>query len=327
MSNPDNKTSLFQFLAEKDNYFKCNLYQDVIATKLDQVVILHSSDPTSIDITDITPSDHEEADSRIYLHCLHASNIGLKNIMIVTVDSDVVVLAVHLFVKLNLEYLWVKFGVGKHIKFIAVHEIVSALTPQYCSGILFFHAFTGCDTVSSFENHGKKSAWMTWKRFPQISETFAKLSTASELNMEDCREIESFVIEMYHKGLTGKNIDVARKNLVFGKACPPDKLPPTSAALRNHSLRALHQAGHIWGQSLVKNQRLQDRHDFGWKNNASGAWVPFWSHLPPASQSDINKNCGCKNKICKGNCNCRRLRMNCTTLRVCKAQCKVESQN
>ena len=43
-----------------------------------------------------------------------------------------------------------------NVKFIAYHDIAYSLKPEYSSGILFFHARTGCVTVSAFERHGIK---------------------------------------------------------------------------------------------------------------------------------------------------------------------------
>ena len=59
----------------------------------------------------ISPSNHEEADTRIFLHCLHASTQSSKHILVYTVVSDVVVLNVHFFAKLHLDTLWLRVGV------------------------------------------------------------------------------------------------------------------------------------------------------------------------------------------------------------------------
>ena len=115
--------------------------------------------------------------------------------------------------------------------------------------------------------------------------------------------------------------------MVFEKACPPDNLPPTSAALQNHALCVLYQAGHIWGKSLLKAQNAKDPSLFGWKKDVNGVWTPFWTHHKPLTKNDINKNCGCKTTNCKGNCICKKLKMNCTTLCNCRGQCKAEQQN
>ena len=40
-----------------------------------------------------------------------------------------------------------------------------------------FHAFTGCDTVSSFGGRGKKTAWDTWMTFSDVTIAFCSLAT------------------------------------------------------------------------------------------------------------------------------------------------------
>ena len=72
--------------------------------------------------------------------------------------------------------MWIAFGQGKNIKWMSVHELSTLLSPKNSLGLLFFHAFTGCDSVSAFRGKGKKSAWQTWEVFPDASEVFQKLS-------------------------------------------------------------------------------------------------------------------------------------------------------
>ena len=66
LSNSENKTKLFKFLAVKDDLVDFHVYQDVVVTDVDNVTVLHSATPNSLDIEDIYPSDHEEADSRMF---------------------------------------------------------------------------------------------------------------------------------------------------------------------------------------------------------------------------------------------------------------------
>ena len=55
--------------------------------------------------------------------------------------------------QLGLEEMWVTFGKGDKTRWIPIHEAVSVIGPEKTRGILFFHAFSGCDVVSAF--HGK----------------------------------------------------------------------------------------------------------------------------------------------------------------------------
>ena len=98
----------------------------------------------------------EEADERMFLHALHASE-NYKSILIKTVDSDVVTIAISMFHKLSmLNELWIKFGTRKSLKFIPVHEIAAKMEKVSSQAFLFFHALSGCDTTSLISEKGKK---------------------------------------------------------------------------------------------------------------------------------------------------------------------------
>ena len=47
-----------------------------------------------------------------------------------TVDSDVVVIAVSIFIDLGINELWVAYNSGEHFCYIPVHEICAGLGPQ-----------------------------------------------------------------------------------------------------------------------------------------------------------------------------------------------------
>ena len=55
--------------------------------------------------------------------------------------------------------LWVAFGTGKHLRYIPAHEIATSLGAEKAQALPMFHAFTGCDTVSSFAGKGEKTAF------------------------------------------------------------------------------------------------------------------------------------------------------------------------
>ncbi len=139
----DNKTELFTFLAEQLSTFNATDDRIVVSTLRMEVVCNCPSKDTS----QISPCNHEEADTRIMLHVKDAVQTGMRQIMIRTVDTDVVVIAISIGHKLNILNLWIAFGVGKHntIRYIPVHEIAAKLGPSKSSALLFFHAFSGCD--------------------------------------------------------------------------------------------------------------------------------------------------------------------------------------
>ena len=54
--------------------------------------------------------------------------------------------------------------------------ILSLQLEHYIMCPTTFHALTGCDTVSSFAGHGKKTAWSTCKSLPELTYALLMLS-------------------------------------------------------------------------------------------------------------------------------------------------------
>ena len=113
------------------------------------------------------------------MHAYLALQSGHTKIMIRTVDSDVVVIAVYALSKMKGMENWIDFGVGRCRKIIAVHEISNNMPCIIASDLPFFHAFTGCDTVATFSGTGKKTAWKAWMAFRHADECFDHLSTST----------------------------------------------------------------------------------------------------------------------------------------------------
>ena len=79
-------------------------------------------------------------------------------------DTDIVIIATSVMpslMELGLEKMWVTFGKGEKTRWIPTHEVASAIGPEKTRGILFFHAFSGCDIVSSVHEKSKKCAFKT----------------------------------------------------------------------------------------------------------------------------------------------------------------------
>ena len=114
-------------------------------------------------------STQEKADTRMILHSVYAdsnifSNDRKGRIIIKSSDTDVLVLCVHYFPKLeNTEEMWFQTGSVSNLKdgrrFLPVHDICSSLEPSICNLLPATHALTGCDTTSSFFGLGKKSMY------------------------------------------------------------------------------------------------------------------------------------------------------------------------
>ena len=139
----DNKIELFQFLADK--VVQMSAPNLVIVTKGPAVLSTHETGLQGLD-----KCSHEEDDSRIFVHAKYSAEHGSKAIMIKANDTDVVVIALSAFPTLRiwgLEQLWVAFGQGQSLRWISVHDLCHYVDQEKVKGILFFHAFTGCDSL------------------------------------------------------------------------------------------------------------------------------------------------------------------------------------
>ncbi|CAG2222711.1 unnamed protein product [Mytilus edulis] len=105
----DNKTDLFDYLAEQLLTLTLSVKTTVVSTKVSEVVC-NKPDKNN---GNLSPCNYKEADSRIFLHVADAVRSGMQKIMIRTVDPDVVVIVVSAVHKLNITSLWMALGVGK----------------------------------------------------------------------------------------------------------------------------------------------------------------------------------------------------------------------
>lgn len=89
----------------------------------------------SQDSNDPMPScNHEEADTRIVVHVVHALEHGATNIQVRTVDTDVIVILVgryhELITSTPTADIWVAFGMGKNFCFYSINNICESLGEQ-----------------------------------------------------------------------------------------------------------------------------------------------------------------------------------------------------
>ena len=101
---------------------------------------------------------HGEADTRLLLHAANAARHGYTKVMVCTVDTAVVVIAVAKFQYISLCQLWIEFGVRKRLKYLPAHDISHNIGKEKSQALLAFHAFTDCDQTSSFTEHGERGA-------------------------------------------------------------------------------------------------------------------------------------------------------------------------
>ena len=276
----------------------------------------------NVDIAGLAPCSHEEADTRMLLHVEDATKQGYTTVSIRTVDTDVIVIAVSAAERLSIDELWVAFGTGKSFRFLAVHEMAQAVGPDKYGVLPAFHAFTGCDIVSSFGGRSKNTAWETWKVCDEVTATFCALgATPTPSIVDDSLDtLERFVVLLCDRTSNDEHVNDARKQLFTQKGRAIDILPPTREALRQHIRRTAYQADYCWGQMMVAAAVLPSPSEWGWMKSDTG-WDVCWTTLPEATKTCRQLlRCGCK-KGCRGQCKCRKAVLQSTALCHCGGQC------
>ena len=81
--------------------------------------------------------------------------------------------------------------------YIDTAKVASAIGHQVCKALLGLHAFTGCDSISSFAGIGKvKPVKSLWKN-NDFQEVFARFGEEWSVTEELFRKMEAFVYALY----------------------------------------------------------------------------------------------------------------------------------
>ena len=90
-------------------------------------------------------------------------------------------------------------------------------------------------------------------------------------------QLERFVVLMYDRTSECREVNETRKQLFIQKSRTLETIPPTKAALWQHTKRASYQAL-CWCQALVQNPQLPSSSDWGWIRK-KGNGTPSGQHL------------------------------------------------
>ena len=109
------------------------------------------------------------------------------------VDTDVVVLAISLFQSLQIEDLWVEFGMIKHQRWLLIHEYATNLGESIRNGLRFWFAFTGALLAQR-----DKMSWTVGRSHPDVKDTFEGMHLlficVSIIRMSFCKTVNKIFI-------------------------------------------------------------------------------------------------------------------------------------
>lgn len=143
-------------------------------------------------------SDHEEADYKIILHCLHADRTASATTAIVVRSPDTDVLVILLAYASSLcQRVYLDTGTGNKRRMIDIQAIANVLGTDVCAALPAYHAFTGCDYTSSFVRKGKAQPFKIVCRHSDFTAAFKNLRTSAAMDGTQLPALEQFVCSMY----------------------------------------------------------------------------------------------------------------------------------
>ena len=205
LGNTANKVHLNEYLAKKfialhgeNEQILCVTFQNTVLSN--QVCVMSEND--------IAKCTSEEADARMVRHAINLGKQSFKHVVIRTVDSDVVVLTManaEIARTSGVTSFFLIYGLAGQEKYLNVFEVSVQLGKDVCKGLPFFHALSGCDTVSSFYNVGKARFWSEWMKTNAVSssltEAFIYLSNEpTKISQDMIRTISEYIYRIYVLG-------------------------------------------------------------------------------------------------------------------------------
>ena len=203
------------------------------------------------------------------------------SIKIRTVDTDVVLIAIALFSRLNLNELWIEFDTGNSKVFYPVHLICNNLGSKKSKALLFFSCIYWMRLSVLFQHMQKGNCGKTRKSYPEVTDKFINLG---DLPLKEPADkafpiIERFTALMYKRTNNAITVDEARREMFLIDGRDLETIPPTPAALLEHTFRAAYIAGHVWNNAFVPSPDLPQPNEWGWIRTGDG-YKSLWTKLP-----------------------------------------------
>jgi len=294
MCNAGNKTQLIKLLLSEwqSNKYAQRLHgRKVYFVCGEECYCLESVDGQTVTSSAVTSlfSDQEEADTRIVLHCQHASHTAAADKCIVfrSPDTDVLVILVSYSSTVTNRLLF-ETGTGNNQRVIDITSITEAVGPAISTALPALHAFTGCDCTSAFVRRGKVKPFEIMEKCSDYVAFFTQFGTTTFVDEASNKQLERFVCALYGKP-SYSDVDKLRCDIFKSKYQPKSAsksfkiddgvdlslLPPCKSSLLMHTARA-NYVTRVWRNSHNSHPGIPSPIGFGWnvdyKDNITIEW-------------------------------------------------------
>lgn len=228
-------------------------------------------------------------------------------------DTDLLVLLIHYMItKEPPKNIWMLRLASGDI--VNVKELIRKIPQPLAQNILFIHAASGCDTVSSFSGIGKTKLFKLLLNKPQlIQELGINVFTASATVENTTLYKVGFDIlsRLYDASGKAQSWDALRsrvynRKLKGKRAVKLQSLPPTTASANEHVLRIKLTIDQWLGrEDIVPEGR-------GWLLTENG-YVPVQGHMNVCPREILEFiSCKCTTDCSRRQCSCKTAGLSCT---------------
>jgi hypothetical protein len=193
--------------------------------------------------------------------------------------------------------------------------------------VLAAHALTGCDSTSALAGIGKARLFKVLQSFKGSLEAVETVDTEDDVVFNQC---DAFTAQLYGSnettttGLRGRLWGKKMVSKTITSAPRLSKLPPTTAALRQHFMRAHLQTAY-WKAAAQNLAPSRDPINFGWETAAATDTLLKPTMLPSGTllgvDAVLHLISGSCFTGCAGLCGCRKVGLTCTHFCKCNAEC------
>ena len=272
-----------------------------------------TEDGVTLDVQQLA-SNQEEADTRLLLHAAHAGKSKFKSVVIVSEDTDVLILCLAFCRRIPCR-LYMRVAAKGRNRILSIDKMEEMMGDEVCLALPGLHAYTGCDTVSAFSGVGKIKGFKLMCKEKVFRDTFAALGETWSLTIDMLSALESFTCRLYAARTPETGVNALRFSMWRAKkgGVESGQLPPCKDCLEQHAHRANYQCA-VWRRSLEANPDVPaPEPGYGWVVVDDGNLDVLWMSGPPAPQVVLEfMSCKCR-RVCElPTCECMVNGLKCT---------------
>ena len=182
-----------------------------------------------------------------------------------------------------------------------------------CTQLLFIHAFSGCDTTSSFSGLGKRTFFKSFNKSEELQKLSDIFTSDDEITQDIIEKAGLRATLLLYNAKKGEDIADLRYRVLTEKILSsttfvgPERLPPTEASVKYHSYRSYYQILKWKGKQKDTSPDL-----WGWYESGDKYYpkVMDTKYAPETLLKIIH--CGCETDCSSMRCGCKKNGMRCT---------------